>query len=138
VRAHFAGPDKDRRFSLVELELKTGRTHQIRVHLSHGGYPIVGDDMYGGRALRASDLLGGDAGTDAPVVSRQALHAATLAFRHPMTHQPMKFTAPLPDDLAEAIRLLRRMDAGAELRQPPGATVDLGPGMIDPPRRAGG
>lgn len=137
VRAHFRGADRDRCYSLVELELKTGRTHQIRVHLSHGGYPIVGDDMYGGRVLRPSDLTGTPREDETPVVSRQALHAATLAFRHPITHTPMAFTAPLPDDLTDALRLLRQMDATAELRQPPGATVDLGPGMIDPPRRTG-
>lgn len=81
-------------YTLVELELKTGRTHQIRVHLSHLGYPIVGDDMYGGRAVEG-------------VIRRQALHAALLAFTHPITHQRVEFQAPLHDDMARLVRSLR-------------------------------
>lgn len=69
-----------RAFSLVELELKTGRTHQIRVHLSHLGHAIVGDDMYGGRPYV---MEGGGA------IERQALHAALLAFDHPIRGVPM-------------------------------------------------
>lgn len=111
------------RYTLVELELKTGRTHQIRVHLSHLGWPIVGDDMYGGRAL--ADDQGG------VVIGRQALHATVLGFEHPVTGEKMRFTAPLRGDMAAAIRLLR---ARAAVRRPEavGATVDLaaavGPG----------
>jgi 23S rRNA pseudouridine1911/1915/1917 synthase len=89
----------DQEFSLIELELKTGRTHQIRVHLSHAGLPIVGDDMYGGRALS-------DAGGLA-IITRQALHAALLAFTHPRSGEPMVFVAPLPADLTAAVDLLR-------------------------------
>lgn len=101
VREHFAphAPDPARRFSLVELELKTGRTHQIRVHLSHQGWPIVGDDMYGGRPFLAEN------GT--PLLARQALHAARLAFTHPISGTPMAFTAPLRPDMADALRLAR-------------------------------
>jgi 23S rRNA pseudouridine1911/1915/1917 synthase len=104
------------RYTLVELELKTGRTHQIRVHLSHQGWSIVGDDMYGGRALL------NDAGQ--PVIARQALHAAVLGFTHPMTGKKMVFTAPLRGDMASAIRLLR---AGGNVTraEAAGATVDL-------------
>ncbi len=87
------------RYSLVELELKTGRTHQIRVHMSYLGWPIVGDDMYGGRALE----IGKDVGT----ISRQMLHAGLLAFTHPRTNEPMVMTAPLPDDMAELVAFLR-------------------------------
>ncbi len=86
-------------YSLVELELKTGRTHQIRVHLAHLGHPIVGDDMYGGRPF-----------TDAEgqvVIDRQALHAALLAFTHPISDEPMEFIAPLRDELLDLIRVLR-------------------------------
>ena len=89
-------------FSLVELELKTGRTHQIRIHLSHNGWPIVGDDMYSGKPL---DLSGGT------VIERQMLHAGLLAFEHPITGEAMVFTAPLPPDFAAAVADLRAADA---------------------------
>src|SRR5690606_6447942 len=88
-------------FTLVELELKTGRTHQIRVHLSHIGYPIVGDDIYGGRHLRVGDVTGFGAApasrnhpelsTLDPLITRYALHAAMLGFTHPIKSQPMVF-----------------------------------------------
>ncbi len=109
------------KFALVELELKTGRTHQIRVHLSHLKLPIAGDDMYGGKHLTERDL-GGD--SDALLLTRQALHATTLAIKHPMTDAPMQFVAPLPEDLLRAVSLLRRQ----RLREatPPGATIALG------------
>ena len=95
-------------YTLVELELKTGRTHQIRVHLSHIGYPIVGDDMYGGRILRVGDIAGWkQPDADRVLIGRQALHAAMLAVTHPITHKQLKFEAPLPDDMRELIALLR-------------------------------
>ncbi|MFG0327663.1 MAG: RluA family pseudouridine synthase [Phycisphaerales bacterium JB037] len=92
-------PVGDQAFSLVELELKTGRTHQIRVHLSHTGFPIVGDDMYGGRAFAA--------GGEGVTLSRQALHAALLAFEHPISREPLAFTAPLPGDVRAVLEHLR-------------------------------
>lgn len=86
-------------YSLVELELKTGRTHQIRVHLAHLGHPIVGDDMYGGKPFVDAD--------GRTVIDRQALHAALLGFTHPITEEPMEFVAPPRDELLGLIRLLR-------------------------------
>lgn len=83
-------PVGDQLFSLVELELKTGRTHQIRVHLSDRGFPIVGDSMYGGRAIEA----GGQ------TIERQMLHAALLAIEHPITRETLAPVAPPPDDFA--------------------------------------
>ncbi len=113
------------KYALVELELKTGRTHQIRVHLSYIGHSIVGDDMYGGRHSTERQL-GGE--RDEMLLARQALHATTLGFRHPMNESPMKFTAPLADDLKRAIQLLRaastRQGQTVEIH-PPGATIDL-------------
>ncbi len=91
-------------YSLVELELRTGRTHQIRVHLSHRGYPIVGDDMYGGRHSVERDFGGTN---DRPAMMRQALHAAYLGIRHPISNDPMTFTAPPWADLQRCIDLLR-------------------------------
>jgi 23S rRNA pseudouridine1911/1915/1917 synthase len=111
---HAADPAE--RFTLVELELKTGRTHQIRVHLSHQGFPIVGDDMYGGRPY--ADAAGN------VLISRQALHAALLGFQHPISGEPMLFTAPLRGDMAALVRDLRGRP-GWTPAPSPGATVDL-------------
>ncbi|MEX2217867.1 MAG: RluA family pseudouridine synthase [Phycisphaerales bacterium] len=108
-------PDPAERFSLVELELKTGRTHQIRVHLSYLGYAVVGDDMYGGRPFTHEGRT---------VIARQALHAALLGFQHPVTGERLVFTAPLRGDMAELVRLLRARP-GFEALNPQGATVDL-------------
>jgi 23S rRNA-/tRNA-specific pseudouridylate synthase len=104
-------------YSLVELELKTGRTHQIRVHLSHLGYPIVGDDMYGGKAF--TDETGRE------VIARQSLHACTLGIRHPVSDKPLEFTAPLRGDIAGLVQTLRRLSAAVDRPEAPGATVDL-------------
>lgn len=105
-------------FSLVELELRTGRTHQIRVHLSHLGWPIVGDDMYGGRAY--SDAKG------SVLISRQALHACVLGFPHPITNERLQFTAPLRGDMQALLRDLRAANGkNVERPETPGATVDL-------------
>jgi 23S rRNA pseudouridine955/2504/2580 synthase len=73
-------------FSLLEVRLLTGRTHQIRVHLAHEGHPIVGDDKYGDFALNRR--LG----------KRLLLHAAKLAFRHPLSDEPLRLESPLPAD----------------------------------------
>lgn len=102
-------------YSLVELELKTGRTHQIRVHLSHLKWPIVGDDMYGGKPF--VDERG------RTIIERQALHACTLGFRHPISGKAMQFTAPVRGDMAELVASLR--SAGVEAVSAPGATVDI-------------
>lgn len=107
-------------YTLIEVELKTGRTHQIRVHLSHLGYPIVGDDMYGGRHLTVGNITGPAPGSyadkdgDIPplsprdsLITRQALHAALLGFTHPITNKPVEFQAPPPQDMRLLIQLLR-------------------------------
>lgn len=113
-------------YTLVELELKTGRTHQIRIHLSWLGHPIVGDDMYGGRILHPSDVLPPHAITSpTPLIARQALHATILAFTHPVTQTPMRFTAPLREDMASLIHLLRAHRPGLGPIDVSGATVDL-------------
>jgi 23S rRNA pseudouridine1911/1915/1917 synthase len=84
--------ERFRGYSLVEVRPKTGRTHQIRVHLTAIGHPIVGDRLYG----KAS-----------PFVSRQFLHAQRIAFTHPRTGAPMEFEAPLPADLTRALESAR-------------------------------
>jgi 23S rRNA pseudouridine1911/1915/1917 synthase len=132
VLAHFGTPGApDRRsnvpppasetsaFSLVELELKTGRTHQIRVHLSHLGFPIVADDMYGGR----TPVLAGDGPNGPAVISRHALHATLLTFRHPHTGESMTFTAPFPGDMRALVTRLRALHAGPTSYSPPGTML---------------
>jgi len=115
-------------FTLVELELKTGRTHQIRLHLGYLGYPIAGDDMYGGKHLVVADVVGAAGTADRaprePLLGRQALHAAVLGFRHPISKEPMNFQAPLPADLRGLIRLLRSHRL-VDTPTVAGATIDL-------------
>jgi len=91
--------------ALVECWLETGRTHQIRVHLSHVGHGLIGDQTYGGKR-RLSEKLLGAAALAANAFPRQALHAATLGFEHPVTGQRLEFAAPLPRDLAGLIAAL--------------------------------
>ncbi len=88
-------------FSLLEAELKTGRTHQIRVHLAHLGFPIAGDDKYGDFSLNKQLQKQG--------LKRMFLHAYKMTFKHPLTGEKLSLEAPLPEDLE---RFLRRLDAG--------------------------
>lgn len=97
------------RFSLLECTLESGRTHQIRVHLSHRGHPVVGDPTYGGGAKKALSLPPADRRLAHQLVTelgRQALHACELEFRHPRTGEALRFRAPLPADLARALLAL--------------------------------
>ena len=97
-------------FTLVELYPKTGRTHQLRVHLSYIGHPIVGDKMYGGGPLYLSQIQGrGDEATG-PLIVRQALHAHTIEFHHPRTSEPMKLQAPWPADFTETLAQLKSLE----------------------------
>jgi 23S rRNA pseudouridine1911/1915/1917 synthase len=89
---------------LLRLELHTGRTHQIRVHLEHIGHPVVGDPVYGGGgSRRISGAARREAQAIERVTPRQALHAAALAFRHPATGEPLEFRAEWPADLRDAL-----------------------------------
>ncbi len=82
--------------ALVRCRLETGRTHQIRVHMSYAGHALVGDPVYGGRRRLPRAAQGRET---AHAFARQALHAETLGFDHPVTGAPMSFRSPLPDDL---------------------------------------
>ena len=97
-----------RGFSLLKLTPKTGRTHQIRVHLSHIKHPIVADDMYGGKPVYPWQLKNADPAIEAPVIARCALHAWTISFKHPTTEKIVSFEAPLPDDMQNLLDMLRK------------------------------
>ncbi|MCP4452405.1 MAG: RluA family pseudouridine synthase [Planctomycetes bacterium] len=94
-------------FSLLKCAPRTGRTHQIRVHLSHIKHPIVADDMYGGKLVYPWQLENTEAEAQDPCLARCALHAWTIEFKHPTTEKMVKFEAPLPDDMAYFLEMLR-------------------------------
>jgi 23S rRNA pseudouridine1911/1915/1917 synthase len=100
-----------RGFSLLELTPKTGRTHQIRVHLSYMKHPIVADDMYGGKLVYPWQLADAEPTVQEPVISRVSLHAFSLEFKHPTTEKKVKFEAPLPDDMQHLLNMLRKYRA---------------------------
>ncbi len=91
---HFNVLETFDKYSLVECQLETGRTHQIRVHMKHIGFPLVGDPKYGPK--KTLDIGG------------QALHAGVIGFEHPVTGEYIERTAPLPDEFEELIRKLRK------------------------------
>jgi 23S rRNA pseudouridine1911/1915/1917 synthase len=97
-----------RGFSLLKLTPRTGRTHQIRVHLSYIKHPIVADDMYGGKLVYPWQLADGEPTVQEPVINRVALHAWTLEFIHPTTKKTVKFEAPLPEDMQNLLDMLRK------------------------------
>jgi 23S rRNA pseudouridine1911/1915/1917 synthase len=92
-------------FTLLEAKIDTGRTHQIRVHLSSIGHPVVGDSVYGGskRTIETPEMR-----TAVRKLTRQALHAGRLSFAHPVTGQEMTFESPLPEDISEVCKYLRQ------------------------------
>jgi 23S rRNA pseudouridine1911/1915/1917 synthase len=94
-------------FCLLKLTPTTGRTHQIRVHLSHIKHPIIADDMYGGKLVYPWQLQNAESTVQEPIIARCALHAWTLEFKHPTSQQMVKFEAPLPDDMQTALDMLR-------------------------------
>jgi 23S rRNA pseudouridine1911/1915/1917 synthase len=96
VLERFAG------FAAVKVLPKTGRTHQIRVHLAHIGCPVLCDKLYGGQLKRGQASLLDDA-----ILNRQALHALRIKLAHPATGEPIEFTAPLPADLQSVLDVLR-------------------------------
>lgn len=109
----FGDPDKPFA-SLIECRLETGRTHQIRVHLTHLGHPLIGDPSYGKsrqapRPKTTAQEVAFAAATNFP---RQALHAFILGFQHPTLHKTMRFESPWPADLAELISALRSLKNG--------------------------
>lgn len=97
-------------FQYIRLKLGTGRTHQIRVHLSRVGHPVLGDPVYGGRRERRGGLTGKAAATAdkaLAMIGRQALHAEELSFVHPATGEPVTFKAALPADFRAVLDFLK-------------------------------
>lgn len=82
--------------ALLEARPETGRTHQIRAHLAHAGYPLLGDELYG-------------PGESIGVLARTALHALSIDCTHPITHQPLSIAAPYPEDFSMALAALRSL-----------------------------
>lgn len=100
----FGSPES---LALVECRLETGRTHQIRVHMAHAGHALVGDQTYGGRRKIPEKALSAEGYAAASGFPRQALHARELGFDHPASGAPMRFEAPLPEDMDHLIEALR-------------------------------
>jgi len=97
------------RVSLLRVRIETGRTHQIRVHLSHIGHPVVGDETYGGGRRRARNVESVPVRNLLLAAQRQMLHAIRLEFSHPVTGAPVSVTAPLPEDFNNLIEKLDSM-----------------------------
>jgi 23S rRNA pseudouridine1911/1915/1917 synthase len=94
-------------FSLVHLFPQTGRTHQLRIHMSHIRHPIVGDPFYGGRHVSVRQVTGRPDDPAEPRFNRQMLHAFRLEVKHPIHGTPLVLEAPPPSDMQELIDLLR-------------------------------
>ena len=105
---------------LVECRLETGRTHQIRVHLAHAGLGLIGDPVYGGARRPSARALGEGASAAAAAFPRQALHAAELGFRHPVSDRWLSFESPLPPDMAGLLACLRGRPAADATDPEPG------------------
>ena len=99
--------ERFRGYSLIQLNIKTGRTHQIRVHMSYQKNSIVADDMYGGKVVYPWQIEDRDAAPEQPLMGRCALHAWKLEINHPKTNERLEFEAPLPDDMQNLLDALR-------------------------------
>jgi 23S rRNA pseudouridine1911/1915/1917 synthase len=100
VRERFEG------ITFVQVSPRTGRTHQIRVHMSSIGHPLLGDPLYA-KERRLAQIEDPNLRARIKALGRQALHASLLAFRHPATGEPVEFTAPIPTDIEEILEALR-------------------------------
>ena len=104
---HYRVAERFRAHTLVNVQLETGRTHQIRVHMAHIKYPLVGDPVYGGR-LRIPPKITPEFDAILRKFKRQALHAASLGFKHPFSGEQVSWQAELPDDMVELLDACRQ------------------------------
>ena len=118
ARTHWKVREHYQHFCLAEFHLQTGRTHQIRVHLSSLGHPLLGDPLYGGRK-RLATIESPPLRQELQKLRRQALHAAELGFVHPVTRENLMFSSAIPGDMEEAIAVLKKWD-GARNVSPEG------------------
>jgi 23S rRNA pseudouridine1911/1915/1917 synthase len=102
---HYRVSQRFARHTLIQVKLETGRTHQIRVHMAHIRFPLLGDQVYGGRFQMPPDCTDRLA-TALRSFKRQALHAAKLGLQHPVTHEYHEWQQPLPDDMADLLDAL--------------------------------
>lgn len=100
--------ERFRGYSLLKLDIRTGRTHQIRVHMSYIKHPIVGDEMYGGKIVYRWQIEDKEAVPQEPLLARPALHAWQLELTHPTTNKRMTFEAPPPNDFQQLLEELRK------------------------------
>jgi 23S rRNA pseudouridine1911/1915/1917 synthase len=107
---HYRVIQKFKDFTLVKAILETGRTHQIRVHLTHLGYPLVGDKMYGAK-LRFPKGASENLKSNLKEFTRQALHAKKLSFIHPITNENMSFKSPIPADMQNLLDIFTNENA---------------------------
>ncbi len=120
---HYRVLERFRAHTYLSVKLETGRTHQIRLHLSHLKYPIVGDPVYGGRFGAAARRYRRLWSMTLRGFKRQALHAATLGFDHPRTGERLTLQSPVPPDFAQLLEVLRgRTWPRATPRRPPRAS----------------
>ncbi len=98
--------ERFRGYALAHLHPRTGRTHQLRVHMSYVGHPMAGDTFYGGHHVSELSITG--QGSDVPITSQQALHAFRIRFTHPILEREMQIEAPPPPELHRLIQLLRQ------------------------------
>ena len=103
---HYRVISRFRAHTHITVKLETGRTHQIRVHMSHIRYPLVGDPTYGGR-LQIPKACSGELAKELKAFKRQALHARKLGFSHPRTGEPCSWEAPLPEDMVHLLTVLQ-------------------------------
>lgn len=115
ARTHYMVVEDWGLVAMVECDLESGRTHQVRVHMTHLGHPLIGDPLYGlarnGQVSRLKKAgLEGDLAEEIINFPRQALHAAEIAFIHPLMDEEMGFERPLPEDMERIISILNQID----------------------------
>ncbi|MFN3828133.1 MAG: RluA family pseudouridine synthase [Micavibrio sp.] len=115
ARTHYMVVEDWGPVAMVECDLESGRTHQVRVHMTHLGHPLIGDPLYGlarnGQVSRLKKAgLEGDLAEEIINFPRQALHAAEIAFIHPLTDEEMAFERPLPEDMERIVSILNQID----------------------------